>query len=149
MKEEYRKAFSEIEQIIELMPNGLQNKIPNKFKNIISSEKSKIYKPNIKEPFEECEIMYETKIILSVIYRDFLCSESERNEIKFRDSQKLKEYEDELRKKYNPDDIFKNKNIQPENKIQENNEEKSIAVIQEEKWYQKIFSIIKNIFKRK
>ena len=31
----------------------------------------------------------------------------------------------------------------------EQNEEKSIAVIQEEKWYQKIFNIIKGIFKRK
>lgn len=146
MKEEYRKAFSEIEQIIELMPNGLQNKIPNKFKNIISSEKSKIYKPNIKEPFEECEIMYETKIILSVIYRDFLCSEEEREKIKLRDAQKLKEYEDEIRQKYNPDDLFKKKNS---NENVENKESTSLVVIQEEKWYKKIFMVIKNLFIRK
>lgn len=146
MKEEYRKAFSEIEQIIELMPNGLQNKIPNKFKNIISSEKSKIYKPNIKEPFEECEIMYETKIILSVIYRDFLCSEEEREKIKLRDAQKLKEYEDEIRQKYSPDDLFKKKNS---NENVENKESTSLVVIQEEKWYKKIFMVIKNLFIRK
>lgn len=146
MKEEYKKAFSEIEQIIKLMPKGLQNKIPNKFKNIISSEKSPIYKPNIKEPFEECEIMYETKIILSVIYRDFLCSENERNEIKLRDSQKLKEYEDEIRQKYNPDNIFKKKNT-IENV--ENRENTSLVVVEEKKWYKKIFTLIKNLFTKK
>ena len=148
MKEEYKKAFSEIEQIIELMPKGLQNKIPSKFKNIISSEKSQMYKPNIKEPFEECEIMYETKIILSVIYRDFLCSESERAEIKLRDSQKLKEYEDDLRKKYNPDYIFKNRKQSVIEETQYTEENTSMIVVQEDKWYKKIFNIIKNLFKR-
>ena len=54
MKEEYREAFSELEQILNLMPTNLSNKIPARFKNIISSEKSKTYTPRISEPFEEC-----------------------------------------------------------------------------------------------
>ena len=72
MRENYLKAFSEVEQIIKLMPESLQNKIPKRFKEIISAEKSQTYIPNIKEPFEECNIMDETKVILAVIYRDFL-----------------------------------------------------------------------------
>ena len=50
MQEQYLKAFSEVEQIIELMPEGLQNKIPEKFKNILSTWKDKSYVPNIQEP---------------------------------------------------------------------------------------------------
>ena len=75
MKEIYRDAFSEVEQIINLMPENLSNKIPLRFKNIISSEKSETYNPKIQEPFEECNIMEETKIVLAIIYRDFLCDE--------------------------------------------------------------------------
>lgn len=78
MREEYLKAFSEVEQIIKLMPVTLQKKIPDRFKNIISTEKSRTYRPHIEETFEECNIMEETKIILALIYRDFLCSEQEK-----------------------------------------------------------------------
>ena len=51
MREEYLKAFSEVEQIIKLMPETLQKKIPDRFKNIISTEKSQTYIPHIEEPF--------------------------------------------------------------------------------------------------
>lgn len=146
MREEYLKAFSEVEQIIKLMPETLQKKIPDRFKNIISTEKSQTYIPHIEEPFEECNIMEETKIILAVIYRDFLCSKQEKKEIKLKDSQKLLEYEKELREKYNTDKLFKNKK---ESDVEyESKNETSMIIVQEEKWYKKIFNIIKNLFKR-
>ena len=94
MKEEYREAFSEVEQILNLMPTNLSNKIPARFKNIISSEKSKTYTPRISEPFEECELKEETTIVLAVIYRDFLCSKEEREELLERDRNKLLEFEE-------------------------------------------------------
>ena len=53
--------------------------------------------------------------------------------------------EKEMYEKYNPDDIFK-KRIS-DNK-EENIQSKEMIVIQEEKWYQKIFNIIKKFFKR-
>lgn len=148
MRENYLKAFSEVEQIITLMPNGLQKKIPEKFKNILSKWKDKNYVPNIQEPFEECNIMEETKIILAVIYRDFLCSEKEREQIKLRDSRQLQEYEKELREKYNPDDIFKNKknNQIKDEKIQ--TEETAIVEYKEKNFLRKIFDKIKHMFKR-
>lgn len=148
MREEYLKAFSEVEQIIKLMPESLQNKIPDRFKNIIFTEKSQAYIPNIKEPFEQCNIMEETKIILAVIYRDFLCSEEEKKEIKLKDSQKLMEYEKELREKYNPDDIFKNKKNN-QIKIEETQlEETAMVEYKEKNFLQKLFDKIKHLFKK-
>lgn len=148
MREEYLKAFSEVEQIIKIMPESLQNKIPDRFKNIISTEKSQAYIPNIKEPFEQCNIMEETKIILAVIYRDFLCSEEEKKEIKLKDSQKLMEYEKNLREKYNPDDIFKNKKNN-QIKIEETQSEETAMVEYKEKnFLQKLFDKIKQLFKK-
>lgn len=147
MKEIYREAFVEISEIFKLMPNTMLVKIPNKFKQIIENEKSTTYTSNIKEPLEQCILKEETIIILSLIYRDFLCDKEEKARLQYRDAQKIKEAEDELREKYDPDNIFKNRN---NNSIEENMnkvEETSIAVIKE-KWYEKIFSIIKNLFKK-
>lgn len=145
MKEEYKEAFAEVEQILNLMPTNLSNKIPLGFKQIISSEKSKTYHPKISEPIEECQLKDDTIIILAIIYRDFLCSKEKREKLIARDSNKLLEFENKLREKYNPDDIFKNK---VKIKNEEQTEEKRLTVIQEEKWYQKIFNIVKKLFKR-
>jgi len=148
MREQYLKAFSEVEQIIVLMPEGLQKKIPEKFKNILSTWKDKNYVPNIQEPFEECNIMEETKIILAIIYRDFLCDEKEKEKIKLRDFQQLQEYEKELREKYNPDDIFKNKKNN-QIKIEETQtKETAIVEYKEKNFLQKIFDKIKHLFRK-
>lgn len=147
MKEEYFKAFAEVEQIILLMPKGLQDKIPEKFKNLLSRWKNSDYIVTIQEPFEECNIMEETKIVLAVIYRDFLCSEEERRKIKLKDSEKLKEYEEELRQMYNPDNLFKNKKrVIQKNENYTITEETAIVKYKERNFLQKIFDKIRKLF---
>ena len=54
----------------------------------------------------------------------------------------------ELREKYNPDNVFKNK-VNIEKREIQNFEETRLTIVQEEKWYKKIFNMIKNIFYRK
>ena len=97
MKEKYREAFSEVAQIINLMPSNLLSRIPLEFKQIIQEEKSKTYMPNITEPLEQCELKNETIIILALIYRDFLCSQKERINLLARDTHNLVELEKQLR----------------------------------------------------
>lgn len=149
MKNEYREAFSEVEQIINLMPSNLANRIPVGFKQIIKAEKSNTYMPNITEPIEKCELKTETTIILAVIYRDFLCSKEERANLIERDTNDLTEFERELREKYNPDNIFKNRDTTQYS--QEENQEEQMAVVEykEKNFLQKLFDKIKHIFKRK
>ena len=72
----------------------------------------------------------------------------EKRRLQEKDARELQEVqkaiEDEIRQKYNPDDLFKKKN---ENKREyQNFEETAIAVVQEETWYKKLFNIIKRIF---
>ena len=113
MKQEYRKAFTEVNAIIQLMPEELVDKIPSKFRVMLEEEEDKDYYPNIKEPLEEQKLKEETIIILGLIYRDFLCSPEERKELQEKDAKELQEVkmamEQEMREKYNPDDIFKNR----------------------------------------
>lgn len=147
MKEEYREAFSEVAQIINLMPSNLASRIPLGFKQIVQAEKSKTYIPNITEPIEQCELRTETTIILAVIYRDFLCSKEEKANLIERDKAQLVEFEKELREKYNPDTIFKNRGI-----LQQTTEvnilgETAMAEYKEKNFIKKIFEKIKHLFK--
>ncbi len=146
MKKEYEEAFSEVDKIFDLMPIELLNRIPSKLKELIKENKSTLYKPNINEPFEDCKLKDETLVILALIYRDFLCSAQEKQELLLRDTNKIKEFEDELRKKYNPDDVFKNKR-----NIQEPLENTTTEIVKykEKNFIQKLFDKIKNMFKKK
>ena len=153
MKQEYKEAFTEVNEIIKLMPIELVNKIPSKFREMIVEEKDKIYIPDIKEPLEKCKLKNETIIILGLIYRDFLCSAEERKKLQEKDAKELQEVqkniEDEVRPKYNSDDLFKKRNQNNTEETRNLGENNSMLVVQEQKWYQKIFNIIKGIFKRK
>ena len=146
MKKEYEEAFSEVDKIFDLMPIELLSRIPSKLKELIKENKSTLYKPNINEPFEDCKLKDETLVILALTYRDFLCSAKEKQELLIRDTNKIKEFEDELRKKYNPDDVFKNKR-----NIQEPLENTTTEIVKykEKNFIQKLFDKIKNMFKKK
>ncbi len=143
MKEIYREAFVEISEILKIMPKTIVDKIPNKFKEIIENEKSMTYISNIKEPLEQCALKEETIIILSLIYRDFLCNKEEKTKLQYRDAQKIKEAEDELKEKYNPEDIFKK-----EEKNEDNHQETGMIKYKEQSFIKRLFEKIKNIFIR-
>lgn len=144
MKEIYSDAFSEVDAILNIMPSNLFNKIPLNFRQIISEYKNDSYNPQIKEPVEDYELKDETKIILSIIYRDFLCSNEEKERLKARDSQKLKEEEEQLREKYNPDNIFKDKKTNSIESVEE-----SVAMIEyKESFLTRLLNKIKNIFRK-
>ena len=152
MKQEYLEAFAEVNEIIKLMPLELVNKIPSKFREMIEEEKDNNYVPAIKEPVEKCKLKNETIIILGLIYRDFLCPPEEKRKLQEKDARELQEVqkaiEEEIREKYNPDDIFKKKQPSMENS-QYQEENTSMIVIKEEKWYKKIFNLIKGLFSKR
>lgn len=145
MKEIYKDAFAEVNEILKLMPKSMVEKIPNGFQQIIQDEKSSTYIPNIKEPLEECSLLEETTIILALIYRDFLCDKDEKERLKLRDAQQIKEAEDELYKKYNPDNLFKNRTPNKSIQVEEN---VSLVKYEEDKWYKKIWNKILHLFKK-
>lgn len=145
MKEIYKDAFAEVNEILKLMPKSMVEKIPNGFQQIIQNEKSTTYFPNIKEPLEECHLMEETTIILALIYRDFLCDKEEKEKLQYRDAQQIKEAENELYEKYNPDNLFKNRKTNKSIQIEEN---VSLVKYEEDKWYKKIWNKILHLFKK-
>ena len=72
MDKELEEAFSEVDAILKLTPAELTKKIPIQFLKTIEENKSKDYKVDIKEPIDNNNLKHETKIILGLIYRDFI-----------------------------------------------------------------------------
>ena len=143
------EALSEVDVIIAMMPSEEAIKIPNAFKNFIKTRKSQSYIPNIKDdiPLYQQELKKDTKTICSLIYRSYLCSKEEKAKLTEQDREILIQKEQELREKYNPDNIFKNKQktIQEENVVETHTE---LIEYKEPKWYQKIFAKILKLFRK-
>lgn len=97
MEEVYKEAYSEISEILKLMPRTMVSKIPIEIINAIESEKSKTYIPNITMPIEDCNIKEETKAILYLIYRDYLNDEEHKRKLQIRDAKKIEEAERNIR----------------------------------------------------
>ena len=135
-------AYSEVYAILNLMNPKYINKIPSRLKLIIKEEMDKEYKPEIKYdiPLTEQKLNKKTFTILAMLNLNFWCETQEhKNELikLYANNDKIKE--EELREKYNPDNLFKNK----ETKIE--TVENTVAMVE---YKESIFTKIKNWFKR-
>lgn len=137
------EIYVDISIIIGMMPTEMKSKISNSFIDFIENNKSNTYVSNInpKIPLREQNIRKETKEMLGIIYRDYLCSNEERIDLLQEENEELAKLEFEKRKLYNPDDIFKKKDLK------ENIIKKEVGMIEyKESIIKKIITKIKNLF---
>lgn len=151
---EFAEASAEINEILKYMPKEEVEKIPSKLKEFFKEVASKDYVTNINPdlPLDKQQIKEKTKDIIALIYRNYWCSEEERKELDQKLIENDRKFEEELREKYNPDNIFKNnvtttKKEEPE--IKEEKIEQSLVVQETEKWYQRFLDMVKRWFKKK
>ena len=145
ISENTRQIYTEIDNFIELLDEYNKNKIPIKLRELFKIEKDKHYIKNINpnKPIDEQNLKEETLALIAMLNLQYWCEdEKEKARLKQVYLNNEKKYQEGLIEKYNSDDIFKKKK---ENKL----EETAITVVQEEKYYQKIFNIIRRLFKRK
>jgi type I restriction-modification system DNA methylase subunit len=108
---EYQNALTEVEAILKLMSKDMLDKIPNSFLNFIEQKKSKSYIPNLnmQKSLNEQNLLKETRAILSLIYRSYLCNSEEKEKLKIDDIIELKIKQIEFNKKYSYENLFKKK----------------------------------------
>lgn len=145
---EYTEAIVEVLDILENSDDEINKKIPEKLIEFWKRNKSKTYKPNLdhNKPLNEMNLKDKTKDIITMVYLNYLCNKNEKEITLDTIRENEENYQLMIREKYNPDDIFKNKR---EIKSEQQTEEKNLTAVQEEKWYKKLFNIIKGLFKRK
>ena len=146
MKRAYEEAFAEVDEIFKIMPIDLLSRIPVKFRQVISENKANDYKVKIEEPLDEEKLKEETVVILGLIYRDFLASPEEREELQLKDAEELKIIEQELQQQYDIQNVFKKR--KKEKKSVENEVSTDLILYKEEGFIKKLFNLIKGIFKK-
>lgn len=143
---EFSEACTEISEIFKYLDKNEVNKIPENVRKMIDNNKSKDFIPNI-DPHKSIEkqiLKPETKDLLVALYVEYWCPENEKEYInKLLRENYIKEQES-LRKKYNPDDIFKQKNKEIST---ENNQ--AMLIKYKESILKKIINKISKFFKNK
>ena len=143
MDELYKNGLAEVDMILNYADEESINMIPKSLLKFIEENKSN-YTPKIdpNKNLNEQDLLYETKVILSVLYRDYWASEDERKQLLKSEKQELIKIENRKQEKYNYNNLFKkNKNERKED-LQEI---KSLVV--RENLLKKILNKIKRIFK--
>lgn len=144
INQETRQAYSEVNRILELLGNMYSNKIPNKVKNVFEKERDKEYIPiiDIHKPVNEQNLKRKTIAIISALNLQYWCTDANKKlYLKKKYCENGIKYQEELREKYNPDNVFKNR----ENII-ENIKEKSITEYKQMPILKRIFIKIKHFF---
>ena len=144
------KAYSEVDSILEKMDKTNVEKIPIKLRKMFKEEKDAEYqkKIDINTKIQRKELEPKTLTILAMLYLNYWCeSEEERNSLIKQYAENDRKSEEEAREKYNPDNLFKNKTKNRE-ESEKNPTETSMTILEKEKWYKKIFGLIKRLFKK-
>lgn len=102
MRDIYRNALTEVNAVINNSQEDIINRIPNRFKNFINQNMNNSYSVDIQpdKSILEQNISNEAKSIIALIYRDYICSETERNELIKKEILKREEEEHIKREKY-------------------------------------------------
>lgn len=146
---EYSNSLYQINEIIKYMTPNLKARIPKKFISYFENNKSKDYNWKIDEaiPLEKQNLLPTTKEILTVLYKDYICDDIEKVKLEKMLSNNEIKYKEELREKYNPNNIFKNKEKEVVDTITEN--KNTSVVARKESFFSKIISKIKLFFHKK
>lgn len=146
---ELAEASAEMNEILKYLPIEYVEKIPLNFREFFHKIEAKNYISNI-TPYKKLnnqDLKPETKILLTIFYRNYWCTDAQKVQIDNILIENDKKYEKELLEKYNPNDLFKDnnkkdviENIQIENK--------KLPIKYKEGFCQKIINFIKRFFRK-
>ena len=130
-----RRAYSEVNYIINNMPKEMKNKIPADVIINIQNKMDKDYVVKIKD-IEYDELLPDTEKLLAVLYADYIAPDDERELIKDTERRiKAKKIQE----------INKNV-INPFKKYKQTQKNQNFIVVRHRKWHEKFFSWIKKFF---
>lgn len=135
-------AITEVLHILKYLPDSLTSNIPTNFLNFLNENSIPDYKPDfdLSKGLDNVKLKQKTKILLAIIYRNYICSEQERLDYDKILTQNENEYQIKLKEKYSTDNIFK------ETKTEKNSYNINQLVIYKKSYFTRIKDFIKKIF---
>lgn len=105
------QAYSETYQVLRHATLGIIKQIPNSFMDFLRKNMDATWSGNLdfSKNLMEMDLLWDTRVLLSLVYRDFLCSETERKILVEKERKEVEAagmiYEDEsLRDLFKADD---------------------------------------------
>lgn len=151
MSDKTKKVYSEVYAFLNIVSEEDRNKIPKKLKEMIEEEREKEYTPSytFEIPIEEQEISDEAIAMIALLHLNYWCEdENEKERLNEIFNENEKKYQDELREKYNPDNLFKNKKYKEEQLSEE--QTNSVAMVEyKETIFRKLKEWFRNLFNKK
>lgn len=143
---EYEKCLVEVDEVLNHLSKEELNKIPEDVLKGIKKHKDKEYmwKYDESKRLEEQRFDRNTIVILSYINMEYLLSKEQKDLMEKIHELNEQNFANEIQEKYDSKDLFKNKNKTNINVENEN----AIAKLENNKWYNKIFSFINRLLKR-
>ena len=151
MTYETKQAYAEICEVLQYMPDEYVKKIPKKIIKLFQSEKLENYDVNINKsnPLDKNYLSRETMVIIAMLNYQYWCpNQKVKNDLNKIYNSNNEKYQKEIEERYNPDKIFKKKNIGTEENTQII-ESKELTVYKEETFLGKILRKIINLFKKR
>lgn len=148
--EDIKMAYCEVDKILEQMEEKYVNKIPSELRGLFKEQKRKDYSPEIRVdiPLSNQKLLRKTIVILAMLNLNYWCEdENEKQELIKMYAENDIRREEELRGKYNPDNLFKKKDIEIE-ETTESAECKELIEYKEENFFRKIIRKIVSLFKK-
>ncbi len=151
VSEEYAIAYKEVNEILKYIPKDDYEKIPkvkiNLFETLSKKDYEFTYNPDL--TLDEQNVSRRAKAIIAILFRDYWATEEQRKKIISRQNYERNLIEEEKRKKYDPNNIFKN-NV--EEKIESDTSAEDVATsplpsIKKETFFDKFLNFFKNLFK--
>lgn len=144
-----RQAYSEIDEFLGLLTEEQREKIPRKLREFFREEKDSNYIKGIRVdiPVSQQNFKEETLAIIALLNLQYWCQdESEKQRLKSIYASNEKMYKEMLQVKFNPDDIFKKRNMHKEDEITD--ETSSVKMIEyKEPIIKRIINKIKNFLR--
>jgi len=146
LNENYKKAVSQVNAVLENMEQEYIDKIPQKLKNILNDITEEVGKVEIdtSRKIEELDLMTEAKDILAVLYYNYWSTPIEKIKFNKNVAENEQKYKKEMENKYNINELFKEELTQEEAKKVE--ETAMILYGSEESFMKSLLKSLKEFF---
>ena len=147
----YANAMSEVLVYLKGIRQEDIDKIPKKLIALFEEKSSKDYKCSFdyNKPLNELDLLDETRGLLSMICLNYWCTtEEEKNRYLRKLNDNEIKYQEELRQKYNPDDLFLKRNTNNVGQdIESKSENVDLIEVKKQSFVKRLIDSIKKFFK--
>lgn len=142
-------AYAEIDEILNLLEDKYREKVPEKVRTFFKEEKMPEYTPTIDVniPLIEQNLKRETIVWLAILNINYWCENEEEKQFFLNELDKNEEEKKKNEEKYNPDNLFKNKQERIINESMQTGQD--LIVYKETSFISKLLNKIKQLFRKK